>query len=61
MPKVRCNYTNCFYNDAFKGSDTGRCINTEIELNVYYTDDNKECHECKSYVYQDKGESYRRS
>lgn len=60
MPKVRCNYTNCFYNDAPKGSSTGKCIKEEIELAVWYTNDDEEHHECKSYVYQDKGSEFRR-
>lgn len=61
MPKVNCNYTNCFYNDAVCGDVIGKCVNDEIELRVWYEGENEtEHHECKSYKFEDKGDAYRR-
>lgn len=60
MPKVRCNYTNCFYNDAPHGYTTGNCINDQIELRVWYEGENDiEHHECKTYEFADKGSEFR--
>lgn len=62
MTKVRCNYTNCFYNDAPQGYKVGNCINSHIELRVWYEGEKDiEHHECKSYEFCDKGDDYRKA
>lgn len=61
MPRVNCNYTNCYWNNAQKGSDVGRCINDEIDMVVIEVEDKEIEKACTSYTYQDKGEAFRRS
>lgn len=62
MPKVKCNYTNCLYNDAPCGGASGKCVNDEIELRVWYEGQKDiEHHECKSYQFCDKGDAYRKA
>lgn len=60
MTKVRCNYTNCFHNNAAHGNCVGKCVNDAIELHVWYEGENDiEHHECKTYEFCDKGNAYR--
>lgn len=61
MPKVKCNYTNCFYNNAASGNTVGKCLNDEIELRVWYEGEaDIEHHECKSYEFCNKGDVFRK-
>lgn len=60
MTKVSCNYTNCKYNNAPHAYAVGDCLKKHINIKVWYEGEYEiEHHECKSYIFENKGDVFR--